>query len=1458
MEKKLVLDAIFEKMPYLKGKLELEKVLYSQSQNKACFIFLSPLLIEESEFLKIEQFIQSLFVNAKISIRIACPHLADDFLRDIGAYKRVLESFLKRNTYAARAWINDTAWELNNNRILLTCPDEQSLEFYKSHQFDQKISAAIYDIFRIEIPVVFIVAGKREEWVESMRKMHGVLPMESSPPTERDTAATEIPKETPAKPKTPRTKKTYLPEQEVLYGSKIEGLSSPISNCTNDTGNITICGIVSNPTINKREKLILTFVLSDDTGSVYCKCFFSYGARGKAINADGSFNAEEAKKHSREAIDALAASIKPGMRLLINGNCFYDSFQNDPCVIIKSMAKMPIEITADTAEKKRVELSVHTQMSTLEATNSAADLIEYAAKLGHSAIAITDYGVVQAYPEAFSAAKKNKIKLIPGAELFMCDYELPIQKADSRSTTSSIVVLDFETTGLNTQRDRIIEIGAVKLEDGEIKASYSTLVNPGQLLDPRITEITGITDAMLQGQPSPAEATEKLLEFIGDAVIAAHNAGFDSSILYAELRRMGKTLDVPVLDTLVLARGMYPELKSYRLKSICRHLTVSLTNAHRAVHDATATAQCLNIMLKSLGDEGIHTLAELNNHMNGRSLGYSKNVNVLVQKQCGLENLYYLVSQGHTKYFKRETRVPREEIVRHREGLLLGSSCNEGELFQAIIEGADDAALEQIAGFYDFLEIQPVEQHAQYLRDAKVADNAELRAINKKILAIGDKLGIPVAATGHVHYKNPGDSVYRSIIHATVGKRNFDKQPPLYFRTTDDMLKAHAYLGEADAMRVVVDNTNAIAEQIEAIRQYPEHPDGKNAVTFQPFWENAAKNIQNCTYYRARQWYGETLPEIVQKRIDKELKSILGFGFGTLYNIAQKLVLKSNKDGYLVGSRGSVGSSFVATMCGITEVNPLPPHYRCAHCRKAYFDVPKEVSVGADLPDASCPTCGEKMIKDGYDIPFEVFLGFEGDKVPDIDLNFSGDYQAKAHAYVEELFGKGHVFRAGTISALQEKTAFGYVSKYLELKGMQASKAYKERLVSGLAGVKKTTGQHPGGMVVLPKDYRIYQFTPIQYPADDVSSKTYTTHFDFSSMHDILVKLDILGHDDPTMLYMLERLTGVSYREIPLDDKKVMSLFTSTEALGVKPEDILCKTGTQGVPEFGTEFVQGMLIETMPTTMSELLRISGLSHGTDVWLGNARDLILNKVAMLPECVCTRDDIMNALIAYGLDSKLSFDTMEAVRKGKGLTPSTEEEMRKHKVPEWFIDSCNKIKYMFPKAHATAYVVMALRIAYYKVHYPLAYYAAYFTIRSKGFNGETMLLDTDILREKIRSIIASGNMLGAKEKDELYALRMVLEMQSRGLRFLHADLYKSDAKEFLMEDGALRIPLNSLPGLGDAVAEGIIAARKEEFKTVEDLRKRAKIGKSTVDLLKKNHAIQDLPETAQMDMFSLLGL
>lgn len=1463
MNKSSVLDIIFKHLPNLNGKLMLQKVLYSKGANKAVFKFESTILVHEAEFLRIENILQDTYPMIHVAIRIATPSLANDFIKDITSYQSVLENFLLRSNNATRAWLKNTAWQLVDNKIVLTCPDHYALNFYKEQHFEERISQAVFDIFTVKIPVLLVVAGERETWIKKMHELRGIddntldYEIKKANQEAKDETKQEPNKEIDNKKDKPkRVKREYIPRQTVLYGNKIDGVITPISLCTNETGYVNIEGIVSNTNIVSKNSVILTFTLSDNNGSIYCKCFFNN--RGRKINADGSFNIEEAKKNSKKALEDTAKSIKSGMRILINGNCTYDQFINDTCVIIKSIAQMPDIKIVDDAEIKRVELNCHTQMSVLAATNSAGDMIEHAASMGHRALAITDYGVVQAYPEAFAKAKKAGIKLLLGCEMYMCDWEAPILKPDNRPSTDSIVVLDFETTGLNIKHDRIIEIGAVRLENGDITESFSQLVNPGVALSPEVSNLTGIDDAMLRGMPSPDKATQQLLDFIGDSCIAAHNAPFDYGILQSELKRMGVVYERPVIDTLVLARSLYPELKSFRLGSLCKHLGISLKNAHRAVHDARATAQCLAIMLKTLSSNDKNTLNDINEFLKTSSYGRSRNMDMLVQKQIGLQNLYYLVSQGHIKYFNRNMRVPRFEIDNHREGLLLGSGTVEGELYQAILMGADDNRVESIANYYDYLEIVPPEHLQEYIRNGFLRSVDDAQDINKKIVLLAKKLNKLAVAVGHVHFKNPNDSIYRAIINATIGKKDFDKQAPMYYRTTEDMLNAHSYLGNDLAYEIVVENTNKICDSIDEIRQYPIHPDGEKAVTFQPYWPDAKDNISNDTYKRAREMYGDSLPQIVQARIDKELNSILGYGFATLYNIAQKLVKKSNADGYIVGSRGSVGSSFVATMCGITEVNPLPAHYRCPKCRHSEFDVPKEYSVGIDLPDKECPHCHIPMIKDGYNIPFEVFLGFKGDKVPDIDLNFSGEYQSKAHAYVEELFGKGYVFRAGTISSLQEKNCYGYVNKYLELKGMHVNRAYKDRLVAGLVGVKKTTGQHPGGMVVLPKEYTIYHFTPIQKPANDMSSESITTHFDFSSMHDILVKLDILGHDDPTMLHDLEHVTGTCCRDIPITDKRVISLFSSTEGLEVTPDDILCKTGTLGIPEFGTDFVQEMLLDTKPNTMSELLRISGLSHGTDVWLGNAQELIKNGIATLNECVCTRDDIMEALLRYGMPEKLSFDTMESVRKGKGLTPSTEEKMKKHNVPQWFIDSCKKIKYMFPKAHACAYVISALRIAYYKVYYPLAYYSTYMTIRGKAYDSSTMLLDTPILREKVKDMLERKKELSDTEKADLYALRIALEMQSRGYSFLPANIYKSEATRFVIENGAIRTPLSALKGLGEIAPNNIIEARTEPFKSIDDLKKRAKLGDKMIEILKLNHAIDDLPQSNQMDMFSLLGI
>ena len=1108
----------------------------------------------------------------------------------------------------------------------------------------------------------------------------------------------------------------------------------------------------------------------------------------------------------------------------------------------------------DDAPEKRIELHLHTQMSSMDAVASASALIARAASWGHPAVAVTDHGVVQAYPEAFGAAKKNGIKLLPGVEGYLTDDDQVVVGENELPIDGPIIVLDFETTGLDTRNDRIIEIGAVKLADGHVTEDMSVLVNPGQLLKPKITEITGITDQMLKDQPPITEVLPALLDFIGDCPIAAHNADFDYNILQSELRRQGIEKEWTVIDTLTFARKLYPDMKSHRLGMLCKRLGVSLKNAHRAVHDATATAHCLRQMLDEIAKKGAETLDRVNEAASGYTLGSSYHICLLAASQQGLWNINHLVSDGHLKYFKRRPHMPRANIQKYREGILVGSACEAGELFRAVLEGADEKKLSRIARFYDYLEIQPIGNNAFLIREGRVKDEEELRELNRVIVRLGEKLGIPVVATGDVHFLDPQDAVFRAILQDGLGYDDCDQQPPLYLKTTGEMLEEFSYLGPEKAREVVIDNPRKIMERIGDITLFPKHPEGKT--TFSPVWDYAPDDIRRMVEETSREMYGDVLPEIVQKRLDKELGSIIGYGYATLYDIASKLVKKSNSDGYLVGSRGSVGSSLVATMCGITEVNALPPHYRCKHCRKAWFDVPEGYTMGVDLPSRDCPICGKPLTKDGFDIPFEVFLGFKGDKVPDIDLNFSGEYQPQARAYVEELFGTGYVFRAGTIGTLADKTAYGFVMKYLEKRGIVATEAEKDRLVAGCVGVKRTTGQHPGGMVVLPRAYDICQFTAVQHPADDETSSIITTHYDFNSMHDILVKLDILGHDDPTMMHMLERITGVNYKEIPLDDPEVMSIFRSPEALGVTSEDIGCSTGTLGIPEFGTAFVRGMLDDTKPGTMEELIRISGLSHGTDVWLGNAKDLINSGTATLKECICCRDDIMNYLISMGVDSKMSFDTMESVRKGRGLKPEMEEAMAKANVPQWFVDSCKKIKYMFPKGHAVAYVTMALRVAWFKVHMPLAYYAAYFTIRATGFDAGTMITAPEIVRARIKEL-DSMEKATAKDKDTQNALEMVLEFYMRGFKFLPADLYKSDVKDFVMEDGSLRVPFTAIGGLGEAAAQGIVEARSQPFLSIEDLKNRGKVSGAVVELLRAAGALDGLKDTNQVSMLEMMG-
>ena len=1488
-----LLGQIYAELPHLKDQLKAPKVVYVRAQDKVYITFESDVLVEEATFLKMERMLRRLFPQKPLALRVVSPGLKEDFRQNISAYKPVLIDFLKRNYPASVSWMNQIDWRCQEDRITLTFPDPFSMTYMAKQNVAARLSQAVKDIFSLEIPVELTVAGDQEKRLAELREERekaqsvGITAQELAkryggpapapkaekqkkdrPPKEKKSDAERA--EEAAKAAAAAAAEEAKKKEEVLLapqmtntqiGKPIMGRAiadSPIEmkELTSDAGLVVVQGDIfklETKELKGGEMLLLTFAVTDYTSSILCKVFFRYRRSqfGRKRNEDEPL--PPITEEERRAVMDRVNQVKLGMNVRIRGECMYDNFAKELSISVRDMVPMQRVEREDTAEEKRIELHMHTNMSTMDAMTPAGDLIKRAIQWGHPAVAITDHGVVQAFPAAFNAVKKQPIKLIPGCEGYLIDEKQAVEHPDDRPLDDPIVVLDFESTGLNTATDRVIEIGAVKIVGGTVVDSLSLLVNPKVPLKEKIVNLTGITDRMLADKETADTAIPKLMDFIGDAPIAAHNAAFDASLLKAELKRLGRSFSAPVIDTLTLARKMFPDLKSFKLSSVCKQLQVSLKNAHRAVHDATATALCLTKMIKQLQEEqGLHTVADLNT-LKGGAIGESYHVILLVKTQEGLVHLNQLVTIGHLEYFRRRPHMPKQKIQELREGLIIGSACEAGELFQAVLANEPWEKLKEIASWYDYLEIQPIGNNYFMVREGRIPDEEGLRDLNRIIVKLGEELGIPVVATGDVHFLDPHHAKNRAIIQAGMGYEDADNQAPLYFKTTNEMLEEFAYLGPEKCREVVIDNPRKIADQVEKLQLFPIHPKGED--TFQPLWEDAADNIQNMTWSRAKEMYGEELPEIVTARIEKELKSIIGYGFATLYNIAQKLVKKSNDDGYLVGSRGSVGSSFVAHMCGITEVNALPPHYRCTHCRKGFFDVDKSAyKMGVDLPDRACPLCGRNLAKDGFDIPFEVFLGFEGDKVPDIDLNFSGEYQNRAHHYVEELFGKDHVFRAGTISGLAEKTAYGYVSKYFEERGIQVGRTEKERLAAGCEGVKKTTGQHPGGMVVVPKEYDICQFTAVQHPADDLESDFNTTHFDFNSMHDILVKLDCLGHVDPTVLHMLAEITDTPTEAVPLDDKPVRSLFSSPEALGVTAEDIDCSTGTLGIPEFGTNFVRGMLDDTKPSTMEELVRISGLSHGTDVWLGNAQELVRSGTAKLSECVCCRDDIMNYLIDKGVAPKMAFTTMESVRKGKGLKPEMEQAMLDANVPAWFMDSCRKIKYMFPKGHAVAYVMSSLRVAWYKVHRPLAYYAAYFTLRGKGFDACTMIADPDTIRQKIKAIKADPNATAA-DGDALTSLELVLEMNMRGFRFLPCDLYKSHVTRFLMEDEtSLRVPFTSLGGLGESVAEGIIREReKAPFLSVEDLKDRAKVPASIIELLRTHGSLEGLSETSQVSMF-----
>ena len=1450
-----LMELIYREFPHLRGQLERPQVVFVRAKQKVYVSFKSMTLVEEATFLRMEKLVQQCFPATAVALRVVSPGLAEDFRRDVGPYKQVLVDFLRRNYPGIAPWINDIDWSSDGKTVTLTFPDEFSRLYLQTQGVERRLGQAIRDIFDTEMAVELTVSGDYEQVLQDMRRLssEAVKPISVEELHRRNGAPEKGAARTPRKPGEHHVSDAV---GRPVLGRSIADSASPIRELNPEAGVVVIQGDIfklETKELRGGETVLVSFAVTDYASSVLCKVFLDYRATPFGRRRGEAQDQPPITREEREAVQARIDRIKVGMRVKIRGRCAYDTFAREMCITVRDMVEVKKEEREDRAKDKRVELHMHTKMSAMDALASAEDLVKRAAAWGHPAVAITDHGVLQAFPDAFRAAKAAGIKLIPGCEGYLIDEQDVVERATERPLQESIVVLDFETTGLNPRVCRVMEIGAVRLTGGTVEDSLSLLVNPHEAIPERVSKLTGITDSMVADAESAETAIPKLMAFIGDSPIAAHNAAFDGAVLRAELQRLGLHWDGPVLDTLTMARKLYPDMKSFKLNSLCKKLGVSLKNAHRAVHDAGATAQCLAKMYAAAQARGLNTLADLNRGLKGGAIGSHHHIILLAATQEGLVNLNRLVSISHLQYFRRQPHMPRQEILRHREGLIIGSACSQGELYEAVLRGEPWEELKRIASFYDYLEIQPVANDAYLIREGSARDEDELREHCRTIVRLGEELGLPVAATGDVHFLDPHNAINRAIIQAGMDFDDADFQPPLYFKTTEEMLADFAFLGPEKAREVVIDNPRKIADRVEAISLFPKHP--QNLVTFQPKWDDAEDNIVRMTWGTAREMYGDKLPQIVEDRLNKELRSIVGYGYCTLYNIAERLVAKSMEYGYLVGSRGSVGSSLVARMCNITEVNALPAHYRCPHCRKGYFDVDwSRYHVGVDLPDRDCPVCGRPLVKDGFDIPFEVFLGFKGDKVPDIDLNFSGEVQNIAHHYVEELFGHDHVFRAGTISGLAEKTAYGYVSRYLEERGITAGNTEKERLAAGCEGVKRTTGQHPGGMVVVPKEYDINQFTAVQHPADDMESDFTTTHFDFNSMHDVLVKLDCLGHDDPTMMHELEALTGINFRDVPLDDPLVRQLFSSPAVLGVTEDEILCSTGTYGIPEFGTGFVRGMLDATHPTTMEELLRISGLSHGTDVWLGNAQDLITSGTATLSECVCCRDDIMNYLITKGVEPSLAFATMESVRKGKGLKPEMEKAMVEHGVPAWYLESCRKIKYMFPKGHAVAYVTMALRVAWFKVHYPAAYYCAYFTVRGDGFDATTMLVDPQVCRERILAIRNSDEKENQKQKEEATALELVLEMSMRGIRLLPVDLYKSDPKKFLIEEDGLRCPLTSLVGLGESAALPIVQARKDgRFLSVEDLRARAHLGQSVVDILRAHGSLRGMPETSQVSMF-----
>lgn len=1452
--------------------VEVTKVTLKQAQQKILIYIDSENIIPYQYVKTMEALMQrKLFPDWTIEIKehYLLKH-ENDFQTVMKRYKDTLGEEVKERSVISAYYINHEKYTIEGNTLTFEMEDN-----FINKSYYEILREFLVDVFQkrfsmeIQVKVNYFEPAKKEEpeedyadqlsrhkaEVAKMQASHRketkadeAKPQEQPKRVEPQKAAAQVGGGSPQKPfeKKPFTPKKKLPnDPSVIYGRNFEGDLVSIVDIQDEIGEVVVHGkIVSTEERELRNgKTLLMFSLTDFTDSITVKIF---------INKDDS--------------QKVCGELSKGAFVLIKGMALYDSYSKEvgisSVVGIKKISDFTVK-RKDESKEKRVELHCHTVMSDMDAVVNVKSLIKRALEWGHPAIAITDHGVVQSFPEANHAiGKDDPIKIIYGMEAYVVDDTKQVVENDKgQSIDAPCVVFDIETTGFDSAINHIIEIGAVKVVEGKIVDRYSTFINPGVRIPARITELTSITDEDVKDARGIEEILPEFLEFCEGSVLVAHNASFDVGFITYKAKLLGIDIDYTVLDTVGLARMLLPNLSKYKLNLVAKALDISLENHHRAVDDAEATAQIFVRFIEMLREREIHTFTALNeaNKLTPEAIKKLPTYHaiILAKNDIGRINLYKLVSLSHIEYFSRRPRIPKSLLDENREGLILGSACEAGEVFQAVVRNQPEAEIKRVVDFYDYLEIQPLGNNEFMIESDRyeVSSKEDLMELNRRIIELGDRYDKPVVATCDCHFLDPEDEVYRRVIMAGKGFKDADNQPPLYFRTTEEMLHEFEYLGSAKAREVVITNTNKIADMIEKIS--PVRPD-----KCPPVIEDSDKQLRDICYTKAHSMYGPDLPEQVKGRLEHELNSIISNGFAVMYIIAQKLVWKSNEDGYLVGSRGSVGSSFVATMAGITEVNPLAAHYYCTNCFYSDF-TSEEVrkfsgSSGCDMPDKLCPNCGKPLEKDGHDIPFETFLGFYGDKEPDIDLNFSGEYQAKAHDYTEVIFGKGHTFRAGTIGTLAEKTAFGFVKNYYEEHGEKKRNAEIDRIVSGCVGVRRTTGQHPGGIIVLPHGEEIYSFTPVQRPANDMTTKTVTTHFDYHSIDHNLLKLDILGHDDPTMIRMLEDLTGIDAQTIRLDDEKVLSLFESTEALGIEPKDLIdCDLGSLGIPEFGTDFVMQMLRDTKPKTFSDLVRISGLSHGTDVWLNNAQYFIAKGDCTLSTAICTRDDIMTFLIYKGVENGLAFKIMESVRKGKGLTPDMESAMLEANVDEWYIESCKRIKYMFPKAHAAAYVMMAFRIAYFKVYYPLAYYAAYFSIRASAFNYELMCLGQSKLEMHMRDYKKRSNELTKKEQDTYKDMRCVQEMYARGFEFLPIDIYQSDSKNFQIIDGKLLPPFSTIDGLGDKAAEAVVEAVKDgKFISRDDFKQRTKVSQSVIDLMVDLEILSDLPASNQLSIFDAM--